>query len=399
MADLSRALQTDPLADLYARGMRRDVKPEDATQAVFLEKERQRLEAAKSEAERKRDVERTALEGARERQAGERSKRESEIEALKSEPGPVSDVKYPKFRPPEQSAGDLFAALLTAAFMGTAGGKKNYMLAASSLTGALEGYKKGQQDVYNRELKNFEMAFKNAQTEEREFQQKANKILADRQKSIAEKHRQLGLLAKEYGAQNAIAAARVNNYEALVKSTTSNLDASVKKLDTLVAEVNRDVREAKQEAARKAESRTAKEGEVLVRKPDGTLTKIKEVYKDGELVIPPGYKLVEKGDKGEADDRTKPTTVDTRAYQALKKEQKLWGRMSETLSNPEFAKRFDSLGLKKFLFEPLVTNEGILNVVSKAMSAAQSKAIAENDKEMINFLQDITQVRNTYYLE
>ena len=145
----------------------------------------------------------------------------------------------------------------------------------------------------------------------------------------------------------------------------------------------------KEHNRRMAESRESRKGTVLVRKPDGTLTKIQEVYKDGELVIPHGYKLIEKAGKGDDDDRTKPTTVDTRAYEALQKEKKLWGRMSQTLSNPEFAKRFDSLGLKKFLFEPLVTNEGILNIVSRAMSAAQTKAIAENDKEMINFLQEI----------
>jgi hypothetical protein len=97
------------------------------------------------------------------------------------------------------------------------------------------------------------------------------------------------------------------------------------------------------------------------------------------------------------DNRTKPTTVDLREYRALLTQERIWGRMKEKLSDEKFQKSFDDLGLKKLFFEPLA-GDGVMAIVSKAMSTKIAEAARKRDPELTGFLQDIIQVRNAYYL-
>ena len=97
------------------------------------------------------------------------------------------------------------------------------------------------------------------------------------------------------------------------------------------------------------------------------------------------------------DDRAKATTPDVREYRALNIQERIWGRMKEKLSNKDFQTKFDNLGIKKLFFEP-IAGDGIMAIVSKAMSAKIAEATQKNDPELLGFLQDIMQVRNAYYL-
>ncbi len=71
------------------------------------------------------------------------------------------------FEPTRENAADLtalFATTAIAAFMGGGGGRYSGMAALNNMAGAMEGYRKGRKDLFDRELKEFDKNFKAAQT-------------------------------------------------------------------------------------------------------------------------------------------------------------------------------------------------------------------------------------------
>lgn len=106
------------------------------------------------------------------------------------------------FEPTRENATDLtalFATTAIAAFMGGGGGRYSGMAALNNMAGAMEGYRKGRKDLFERELKEFDKNFKAAQT--------ALQTASDELKSVVEIAKLDPVLAqakaKEYGAKYA----------------------------------------------------------------------------------------------------------------------------------------------------------------------------------------------------
>jgi len=106
------------------------------------------------------------------------------------------------FEPTRENATDLtalFATTAIAAFMGGGGGRYSGMAALNNMAGAMEGYRKGRRDLFDRELKEFDKNFKAAQT--------ALQTASDELKSVVEIAKLDPVLAqakaKEYGAKYA----------------------------------------------------------------------------------------------------------------------------------------------------------------------------------------------------
>jgi hypothetical protein len=106
------------------------------------------------------------------------------------------------FEPTRENATDLtalFATTAVAAFMGGGGGRYSGMAALNNMAGAMEGYRKGRKDLFERELKEFDKNFKAAQT--------ALQTASDELKSVVEIAKLDPVLAqskaKEYAAKYA----------------------------------------------------------------------------------------------------------------------------------------------------------------------------------------------------
>jgi len=106
------------------------------------------------------------------------------------------------FEPSRENAADLtalFATTAIAAFMGGGGGRYSGMAALNNMAGAMEGYRKGRKDLFDREIKEFDKNFKAAQT--------ALQTASDELKSVVEIAKLDPVLAqakaKEYAAKYA----------------------------------------------------------------------------------------------------------------------------------------------------------------------------------------------------
>jgi hypothetical protein len=97
------------------------------------------------------------------------------------------------------------------------------------------------------------------------------------------------------------------------------------------------------------------------------------------------------------DERPLATTIDLRVYGDLKDQERAWTRMKEKLSDDKFQKSFDDIGMARKLFIEPVAGEGPLALITRAISATTAEKTRARDPELINFLQDIIQLRNTYY--
>jgi len=75
--------------------------------------------------------------------------------------------QYAEFEPTRENSKDLlglFSLLGTMAFMSGGAGRQSGLMAMSAMTGALDGYKKGQKDVFQREMQEFDKRMKEMQS-------------------------------------------------------------------------------------------------------------------------------------------------------------------------------------------------------------------------------------------
>jgi hypothetical protein len=135
--------------------------------------------------------------------------------AEKAKPG-----KVPEFTPSQASVGELitmFTLINTMAFMVGGKGRSSGMAALASLNGALDGYKKGRQDIYKMEMINFDKNLKSFQQEvenqKAEFQREVAKQGASRDAILSAMK---VVEAKNVGAQLGIDA-RTKNVAAVSK--------------------------------------------------------------------------------------------------------------------------------------------------------------------------------------
>lgn len=136
------------------------------------------------------------------------------------------------FEPTRENATDLtalFATTAIAAFMGGGGGRYSGMAALNNMAGAMEGYRKGRKDLFDRELKEFDKNFKAAQT--------SLQTASDELKSVVEIAKLDPILAqakaKEYAAKYAGTKLSYDfnkgSFEQKIK-TAAELDKAVMKL-------------------------------------------------------------------------------------------------------------------------------------------------------------------------
>lgn len=183
------------------------VTPEVGATDALLDS-RYRGAFAEQEAKQKPLIEEMAL--------AEREKARIEREGVESGQGKMKEgfatyqeqIKEPQefirkgFEPTRENAKDLtalFATTAIAAFMGGGGGRYSGMAALNNMAGAMEGYRKGRKDLFERELKEFDKNFKAAQT--------ALQTASDELKSVVEIAKLDPILAqaksKEYAAKYA----------------------------------------------------------------------------------------------------------------------------------------------------------------------------------------------------
>jgi len=360
----------------------------------------------------------------------EQSVREAGAESLQNyaieEKGLIDTAKaekeknpFPTFQPTQEDAmsyGQLGSMIATMGVMLGSGGKASAKVAIGSLTGMMNGWQKGRKDLWEKEAKTFEKEVNRIKM----IRESITKDLETGLK-LAGTNRDASRAALESAKYKAGSGSVIENYLKTGRATDA-LDFA-KKIGDLNQKTEEQIIAAA--AMETRHKQTIAEAQLLrqttaanrpARTPD--LVQIKNTktgdtktidanrlpYSDttGEPTLPDGYSIVGKvgsvGKEGGPDQRPKATSVDARNYSALRTQSRGWNRIETLLSDKDFAERFDKLGIKKFLFEP-IAGDGISAFVSKGLSSSIAKSVSENDPQMIAFLQDIIIVRNAYYLQ
>jgi len=326
---------------------------------------------------------------------------------------------FPTFQPTQEDAmsyGQLGSMIATLGVMLGSGGKASAKVALGSMSGMMSGWQKGRKDLWEKEAKTFdkEMArmksIREGITKDLEMGMKL--AATDREASRAH----FAAAAHQAGANSIIQAQldRGQNQAALATSKSMfTLEQGVKEKRRAAAAMetrhNQTIAEAQLLRQTTAANRPPKTPDLVQIKNTKTgdiktIDANRLTYSDttGEPILPDGYSIVGKvgsvGKEGGSDQRPKATSIDARNYSALKTQSRGWNRIETLLSDKDFAEKFDELGIKKFLFEP-IAGDGISAFVSKNLSSSIANSVSENDPQMIAFLQDIIIVRNAYYLQ
>jgi hypothetical protein len=359
----------------------------------------------------------------------EQSVREAGAESLQNyaieEKGLIDTAKaekeknpFPTFQPTQEDAmsyGQLGSMIATMGVMLGSGGKASAKVAIGSLTGMMNGWQKGRKDLWEKEAKTFEKEVNRIKM----IRESITKDLETGLK-LAGTNRDASRAALESAKYKAGSGSVIENYLKTGRATDALDfakkigDLNQKTEEQIIAAAAMETRhrqtieEQKRLRETTAANKPAKTPDLVqIKNPKTGDTRTIDAnrlpYSDtGEPTLPEGYSIVGKigsvGKEGGADQRPKATSVDARNYSALKTQSRGWNRIETLLSDKDFAKRFDKLGIKKFLFEP-IAGDGISAFVSKGLSSSIAKSVSENDPQMIAFLQDIIIVRNAYYLQ
>jgi hypothetical protein len=277
----------------------------------------------------------------------------------------------PTFKPTQEDLGSyaqLGSMVATLGLMLGNGGKESSRMAIGSMTGMLNGWRQGRKDLYEKESKAFDYEVKRIDSIRKDLQNDLN-------------------MAQKLWATKRTEAMTIAELAARKAGTNSILSAYIRRGD---------LNGAQQMLA--SSEKTALEA--IKEKEKFEIRKETTDYRNRQLSLSEARNRIAQNRAaagGDKDDRAKATTPDVREYRALDTQERLWGRMKEKLSDENFRKRFDDLGIKKLFFEPLA-GDGVMSLVSKSMSAKLAEATAKKDPEILGLLQDILQVRNAYYL-
>jgi hypothetical protein len=360
----------------------------------------------------------------------EQSVREAGVKSLQDyateEKGLIDTAKaekeknpFPTFQPTQEDAmsyGQLGSMIATMGVMLGSGGKASAKVALGSLSGMMSGWQKGRKDLWEREAKTFEKEVNRIKM----IRESITKDLETGLK-LAATNRDASRAALESAAYKAGSGSLIENFLKTGRATDALDfakkigDLNQKTEEQIIAAAAMETRHrqtiAEAQLLRKttAGNRPAKTPDLVQiknRKTGETQTidanRITYNDKTGVPTLPEDYFIVGKigsvGKEGGADQRPKATSVDARNYSALKTQSRGWNRIETLLSDKDFAEKFDELGIKKFLFEP-IAGDGFSAYVSKGLSSSIAKSVSEKDPQMIAFLQDIIIVRNAYYLQ
>lgn len=185
-----------------------------------LKKPLEQAEAGKAQAQQVAEAGRLRRIQLEEEAAGKKERGLLEIEAKRPIP-----KELPEFVPPKQTFDELFSMLMVGIGTGTGAGRGNYMIAANAMIGAMEGYQKGKKDQLNNAIKEFDIAVKRANQEEKINTAKYNQIAANDKIALGEKIRQISLQAKAVDDRVMSAIARTGDFDKVIKEVTRRNDS------------------------------------------------------------------------------------------------------------------------------------------------------------------------------
>ena len=326
---------------------------------------------------------------------------------------------FPTFQPTQEDAmsyGQLGSMIATMGVMLGSGGKASAKVALGSLSGMMSGWQKGRKDLWEKEAKTFEKEVNRIKM----IRESITKDLETGLK-LAGTNRDASRAALESAAYKAGSGSVIENYLKTGRATDAldfakkigDLNQKTEEQIIAAAAIETRHRQTIEEQKRLRETTAANKPaktpdliQIKNTKTGDTKTidanRLEYSDKTGEATLPDGWTIVGKvgsvGKEGGSDQRPKASTVVAREYTALKTQERGWNRIETLLGDKDFSDKFDKLGIKKFLFEP-IAGDGISAFVSKGLSSSIAKSESEKDPKMIAFLQDIIIVRNAYYLQ
>jgi hypothetical protein len=155
---------------------------------------------------------------------------QAELEATRAPLPTMKEARQPIPPDVRMPLDKLFMMIMTAAFASSAAGKKNYLAAASGLTGALEGIQNGQKEAAATALKQYDQAMKAALAEDQKNLRQYNAIMSQRNKDIQTKITE----AKMYATQ-------IQNEVHRSQLETGQIDRFIQNANNSVDTMNREV--------------------------------------------------------------------------------------------------------------------------------------------------------------
>ena len=183
----------------------------------------------------KRKIERKAL--------GER-----EIDLLKLEKERPIPKELPTFESPKKTFDELFSVLMVGAMTASGAGKSNFMAAANSMIGAMEGYQKGKKNEFDQAVKEFDISLKKALQEEKINNAKYQQIWASKKLTIQEKFNQTMLQADAAQDKITAAIARLGDVDKLERRIADK-EKELKSIDDARIRAEERINEIKQRSA------------------------------------------------------------------------------------------------------------------------------------------------------
>jgi len=209
-----------------------DTRPLEADRArdvATAESRQKALDQAKLDTANREEKELGPLE-ARE------SKQLDELSGLK----PPKPTELPKWEPkPVVDPKDFQAfsyALLGMALIGGAVSRGNWLGVSSSLNGALQGYLDGAKERADREFKDYQTKFKEAQAHDEQAQREFENILTDKNNSIRDIETKIKVAAAKYGREDIRAQAEQHSIDGIwrqVEATDRSLASIQQHNDSL----------------------------------------------------------------------------------------------------------------------------------------------------------------------
>lgn len=210
-----------------------DALSADRTRDVATAESRQAaLDTSQSAELSSENTELKPLEDAASKAAGELAsmKAPTPTELPKWEPKPIVDPKdFQSFS----------FALLGMAMIGGAVSRGNWLGVSSSLNGALQGYLDGAKDRADREFKDYQTKFKEAQAHDEQAQKEFENILTNKNNTINSMLQQVKIAAAKYGREDIRQAAEQKSIDSIwrqVEATDRSLSSIQQHNDSLAVQ-------------------------------------------------------------------------------------------------------------------------------------------------------------------
>lgn len=350
----------------------------------------------------------------------EEGQRQTILQQNEMEAGLAKRDKHvmPTFTPSQEDLGtyaQLASSIATMGLLIGAGGKSSAKIAIGSMTGMLKGWKEGRKDLYERESKNFEKESARISNIRKDIQNDLNMAMrlwptkrkdaidlieTARYKAGTDSVLGTMLYKGNYdGAMKLLESARKLDEVRLkdeerkeAAKVKANFDAAIALAKIKSNESIAGSRIASSEAIANARIKSEQD-----KSDDANRRQMFKLEAERRAAIAKAEEEKTKKDAKGNDNRPLATTIDVRVYGDLTDQGRTWNRIKEKLSDKKFQESFDKIGLAKKLFIEPVAGEGPLALITRAISATTAEKTRARDPELINFLQDIIELRNIYF--